>query len=864
VKRIVLLVLGALGVASGCISSDTVECEDHTLCPASARCTVVMIGDTPKTHCATPDLQCSDEGAQCDLPGDPGRGTCHSGICLRTVCGNFLQDFGEACDDGNLVGTDGCSSDCLSNETCGNGITDLLANEECDSGPDKRGHDGCSGDCVLETARWRSLATERPIPRRGIDLVYEPKRGCTLVFGGEEVSPSVPRNYQDTFEWDGYRWRAGDPSTPPTRRAYAAIAYDDVRDEVVLFSGSTRNADLWSWNGSAWTVLAPPTRPDARQGSHMVTDTTRHRIVLFGGLSWETFNYPQTTWLWNGVTWELATTATSPPGRGGHAMAFDPHRGVVVLFGGGTTLTPNNELWEFDGTDWTQRTVAGGPSPRFNAAMAFDPITQRIMVAGGNLSLTATTNDAFEWDGTTWTPVAALPFTDAAGNTRNGMSTDPVRGRVEFLATNGVLYEFDGTSWLAPPDGTTLTVEPLPAAREAHSAVLDSTRREIVLYGGSTNHQSMNSPGPLGDTWIWNSAWRQQAIGSSPTPARWGAQMVYDPKHDTVVLFGGCTVTGSNGACAAPLADTWLWKNRAWSQATPSTSPPPRSHAAIVWDAAREQVVMLGGLAAGTDALDDMWAWDGTTWSPITPATLPPRRYQAAIGYDAVRERVVLFGGTTNRKTYNDTWLWDGTSWTEATLSTSPTSRTDARLAYDGARSRLVLFGGRVGLSDSARAESVDDVWEWTGTAWELLATTNGGSLAAGRFAHTLVPAVDGAGVVSFAGSTATLSGVGASLNDLWRLQWDSRAQYETCRSGDTDRDALFGCADPDCWWACSPQCPPETSCTAAPTCGDGSCAAGVEDCGICPTDCGTCTPRCGDFACNGPETQASCPGDCP
>ena len=49
-------------------------------------------------------------------------------------CGDSILDVGEVCDDGNLVSGDGCGSDCLSDETCGNGITDVAAGETCDDG----------------------------------------------------------------------------------------------------------------------------------------------------------------------------------------------------------------------------------------------------------------------------------------------------------------------------------------------------------------------------------------------------------------------------------------------------------------------------------------------------------------------------------------------------------------------------------------------------------------------------------------------------------------------------------------------------------------------------------------------------------
>lgn len=45
----------------------------------------------------------------------------------RAVCGNKVTEEGELCDDGNTKDGDGCSADCKSNESCGNGI---LENDE--------------------------------------------------------------------------------------------------------------------------------------------------------------------------------------------------------------------------------------------------------------------------------------------------------------------------------------------------------------------------------------------------------------------------------------------------------------------------------------------------------------------------------------------------------------------------------------------------------------------------------------------------------------------------------------------------------------------------------------------------------------
>src|SRR5262252_7744578 len=62
------------------------------------------------------------------------------------VCGDAKLDPGEVCDDGNNVDGDGCSADCKSDETCGNGIVDVAKGELCDDG-NTVGGDACSADC---------------------------------------------------------------------------------------------------------------------------------------------------------------------------------------------------------------------------------------------------------------------------------------------------------------------------------------------------------------------------------------------------------------------------------------------------------------------------------------------------------------------------------------------------------------------------------------------------------------------------------------------------------------------------------------------------------------------------------------------
>ena len=104
---------------------------------------------------APPAGACGDgtvqAGEQCD-DGNTDSGDSCRGDCLSDYsCGNGVTDLmsdgalrDEACDDGNTTSGDGCNATCDSNESCGNSVVDPT--EACDDGNTMDG-DTCSADC---------------------------------------------------------------------------------------------------------------------------------------------------------------------------------------------------------------------------------------------------------------------------------------------------------------------------------------------------------------------------------------------------------------------------------------------------------------------------------------------------------------------------------------------------------------------------------------------------------------------------------------------------------------------------------------------------------------------------------------------
>ena len=93
---------------------------------------------------------------------------------------------------------------------------------------------------------WRQAAAGGPGPGNGYRMAYDAERGVTVLFGG------------DTCLWDGASWTRVTTPRAPVSRSVHAIAYDPVRQRVVLHGGSLgqeRAADTWEWDGAAWTEM---------------------------------------------------------------------------------------------------------------------------------------------------------------------------------------------------------------------------------------------------------------------------------------------------------------------------------------------------------------------------------------------------------------------------------------------------------------------------------------------------------------------------------------------------------------------------------------------------------------------------------
>jgi hypothetical protein len=500
---------------------------------------------------------------------------------------------------------------------------------------------------------WRQAEpTNRPPARNAPALAYDVLRQRVVMFGGHLINPV---RFGDTWEYDGTDWTQVFPAHAPNAR-WTEMCFDLARGRVVLFGGDDATAardDTWVYDGTDWTQVAVPVAPWARSNHALAYDTARARTVMFGGQGPGATN---DTWEFDGAVWTQVATPTSPPGRFRHGMAYDFARQRVVMFGGLAGFNPNlRDTWEYDGADWALRTPTQMPTPQWDTALAYDLVRQQTVLFGnGNLPGGAHLADTWTWDGADWTD----------------------HGK--------------------------------PASRQLAAFADDTLRGRTVMHGG-------NNSVVLRDTWEHDGT-RWHRIATATSPALAGHALAFDPQRGRTVLFGG-------GVLFVTSDMTWEWDGANWIQRSPATSPPARMNHAMATDLARRRIVLFGGQTGVTTTLtnlNDTWEYDGTTWQQVTPVSLSPvPRMGTAMVFESARSRILLFGGTNNASTagFSDTWVYDGTAWVQLAPAVAPPARHQHGLAYDVLRGRTLLFGGRTGTNSV-----LADTWEFDGANWTPVA----------------------------------------------------------------------------------------------------------------------------------------------
>ena len=833
---------------------------------------------------ADPDSleQCDAGAANSDAPNAACRTTCELAGCGDDVVDDLA---GEACDQRvPVAGQPRCRGDCRAFVSCGNGL--LEEPEACDDG-NTRGGDGCGGSCAFETLGWNEVITGTPSPRIHPAMAYDVARHRVVLFGGAVEQPGGRVFSGDTWDFDGRAWIRRTPLASPSARYAAGVTYDSGRDRLLVFGGqgpgAARLGDLWEWDGENWSVPSEALAhegPPASMYQPMAYDAAHRTTLLFGGLG--TDGPLGDTWTYDGHRWtQRPTIGDAPTPRYDAPMACDPVTARCVLFGGYDGVTYFDDTWAWDGAAWTELPIAP-PS-----AQAVGAGRRMVYDAGRGAILFLIGEHVWRLGDAGW---IAVPNVAGWGSTylMAGTAYDVERGRlVTFGGTTtlGVAqnqtWELDGNAhWAEVPPA------PQPAPRRNHTLSYHAGRQVVVLFGGE------DAAGvPLGDTWTFDGArWRQVDVPIIGGPAaRSHAAMGYDPLRQRIVMFGGESVS--------PRDDVWEFDGSAWIEGVAEGAPSARRVAQFTFDTQRGALLLYGGRAS--QPYNDVFTYDGTTWTllptaPVDdPVETPPTPARALVIYDAARDRLLVGGGDTGQFYSPRFHQLVGTTWSGAgTYVDDPDDALPAlpmlgtgdlgletlslsQAIYNPLRQRIEAISGD-------RYRSVFDgvaVLKADGTGWVREAYGPGDEAVprpAARGGAAVAFDEARAQLVLFGGTTTPKfdedTGTPAVLRgDTWVLRYQRPVAPQACSSDvDDDDDGAIGCADEDCWTVCTPTCGPFTPAGACPaaaaTCGDNVCGL-LEDCGACPQECFApedCAVACGDGLCLGDETAATCPGDCP
>lgn len=482
-------------------------------------------------------------------------------------------------------------------------------------------------------------------------MVWDAARGEVVLFGGGRGVPGDQELLGDTWVLGGSGWRRHEGQSPPARATHR-LAYDAVRERVVLFGGWGENgllADTWEWDGTEWQRVEAQ-GPGARLATRMVYDARLERVILHGGRD-QGGNLGD-TWEWDGVRWEPQGSAGPSP-RNVHGLAYDAARGNVVLFGGLGDGGRLSDVWEREGRSWRRadRRLPDemAPEGRGAAAGAWQPEERRLLVFGGIGGEPRAFGDLWAWRDGEW---SRLPVGPNAPSPRFNVAAAYMAGRDELvLYGGGGIDEVLGDTWLFDGRQWRRHTGSGPPPRSCARMVYRPDVGDVLLYGGE------DAAGrPLDETWRWDGGgWTLLDRGAPPASCFHAGAYHREAGH--VVHFGG---RGDEEGT------TWVRDGAGW-RPVPAPGPPARDHHAMAYDASRGEVVLTGG--GGRDeagewdgtALDDTWVWDGRAWEERPDAGAPPRFHAPVlVGTD---EGVMMFGGSSPTGSHADVWQWDGARW---------------------------------------------------------------------------------------------------------------------------------------------------------------------------------------------------------
>jgi len=320
----------------------------------------------------------------------------------------------------------------------------------------------------------------------------------------------------------------------PSPRFGHRMVYDPVNELVLLFGGAvfenryTFFDDLWSYDPSTntWTEVECGPGPSGRFNHMMVYVSGRHQLFLFGGFS--ASDRIGDTWLYDieANEWTRLTPQDSPSPRSDAAIAYDEANGVVILYDGycrDDSHPQDTWVYDFGENNWVLMDPEESPKPQYGHHMIYDPLNRRVVMYGGHWSYAGTSQHgysdgvwAYDYPSDTWTkldPATSLPsrywHTLAYDGDRGKMVVFGGSGERDAVLDDTWLYDLSTNTW------ERLHTDEKPPERENSALVYDPVHEKIILFGGL---REVGEP-PLNDLWVLDTAegtWREILPEATP------------------------------------------------------------------------------------------------------------------------------------------------------------------------------------------------------------------------------------------------------------------------------------------------------------------------------------------------------------
>jgi formylglycine-generating enzyme required for sulfatase activity len=503
--------------------------------------------------------------------------------------------------------------------------------------------------------------------------------GTMVMFGGVQAGGLLPA----TFTSQNNVWAPRVSVLNPALRSEAALAFDGVRNDTLLFGGVDQVGnplgDTWTFGNDQWNYRPLTASPSARRGHAMAFDAQRGVVLLFGGAG-ASQSLLGDTWTWNGVAWQQQAPTNSPSARTEHGMAFDAFRQRIVLFGGESQSGLRNDVHEWDGSNWVAVTLAvnngvsWAPSPRSQHAIGYDPVAERVVVHAGQLQGGVLAVDTWSWDGTNW---AQLLVNGTAPSYRKNaaMGRDPQSQRLMPIGgENGGQQFFDATALEVPVmsrlseygaacvgSAGALQLRPVANAQAALGTTLQMQMTGLALpfsagvgFVGLSDQQVNGIPLPvdLGLVGIpgcnaYNSADIQFPLGvpsGSPLVTQWGLAIPNDGVFLGLEIYLQALALEGFGFSRFATVTNGIAARIGNAVSVTAVPPPVASFTATPTVGALPLVVQFTDTSTGDVGA---WQWDFDNDGVVDSTLQNPTHTYTTGGQYSVRLVAVNYGGTS-------------------------------------------------------------------------------------------------------------------------------------------------------------------------------------------------------------------------